>query len=489
MLRLALHWQILIGMFMGTVIGVALNIAGSERTVSVREGLPTGIQSVVMIDTASRTEIEIVREDGTRINHAIDPLGKAGEFRTLDDLKAADSTAASLYVQHGQSIAKRIGAWFKRIGGLFLRMLQMVAVPLIVTSLLTGVLGLGVRDGVGRMFRNTILYYLATSVLAIATGLVAVNLIRPGLSDLDVKPIGAVTVTEAKPLGEVLFEQLEAMIPANPIAALAAPNFLSIIAFTIAFALFTLSVGNETLTRVQRAATAGFEVMMAMTAAIIRLAPIGVLFLIASVTATQGPDIFITLGWYVIAVASALAVHALITLPLILKFFAKRNPVEYAKAMSPALLTAFSSASSNGTLPLTMSNVEHRARISNRTGSFVLPLGATVNMDGTALYEAVAVLFIAQLHFGQNLPLSQQIIVAITALLASVGAAGIPHAGLVMMVIILQAVGLPIEMQGVILAVDRVLDMARTSVNVWSDACGCAVVERLSPVSPKPSTL
>src|SRR6056297_2012860 len=147
--------------------------------------------------------------------------------------------------------------------------------------------------------------------------------------------------------------------------------------------------------------------------------------------------------------------------------------------MSPALLTAFSSASSNGTLPLTLSNVEKRAGIRNRTGSFVLPLGATINMDGTALYEAVAVLFIAQLHFGENLPLTQQIVVAITALLASVGAAGIPHAGLVMMVIILQAVGLPVEMQGIILAVDRVLDMARTSVNVWSDSCGCAVVERL----------
>ena len=151
--------------------------------------------------------------------------------------------------------------------------------------------------------------------------------------------------------------------------------------------------------------------------------------------------------------------------------------------MSPALLTAFSSASSNGTLPLTMSNVEHRAGISNKTASFVLPLGATINMDGTALYEAVAVLFIAQLHFGHNLELSQQIVVALTALLASIGAAGIPHAGLVMMVIILQAVGLPLEMQGVILAVDRVLDMCRTSVNVWSDSCGCAVVEFLESKS------
>ena len=147
--------------------------------------------------------------------------------------------------------------------------------------------------------------------------------------------------------------------------------------------------------------------------------------------------------------------------------------------MSTALLTAFSSASSNGTLPVTLTSVENRAGVSNRVSSFVLPLGATINMDGTALYEAVAVLFIAQLHHGENLPIDQQIVVALTALLASVGAAGIPHAGLVMMLIILNAVGLPVEMQGIIIAVDRVLDMCRTSVNVWSDSCGCAVVERL----------
>jgi len=478
MFRLALHWQILVGMVAGTIIGVALNLMASEKSVEIREGLPSGVEAVSITDTASRTEIKITRDSGKVDRYTIDPLGRVGDFRTLDDLRKADDTVAALYLEHGQSFAKRMGAWFKRIGGLFLRMLQMVAVPLIVTSLLTGILGLGAGEGVGRMFRHTILYYLATSLLAITTGLFAVNLIRPGLSDVKADVIGEAKVNEAKPLGEVLFDQLEAMIPANPLAALVAPNFLSIIAFTIAFGLFTLSVGGQTMDRITAAATAGFEVMMAMTGAIIRLAPIGVLFLIASVTATQGPEIFVTLGWYVIAVSFALAIHAFITLPLILKFVARRSPIAYAKAMSPALLTAFSSASSNGTLPLTMSNVEQRAGVSNKTGSFVLPLGATINMDGTALYEAVAVLFIAQLHFGQNLPFSQQIIVAITALLASVGAAGIPHAGLVMMVIILQAVGLPIEMQGVILAVDRVLDMARTSVNVWSDSCGCAVVER-----------
>ncbi len=479
MFKLALHWQILIGMVAGTLIGVGLNLSASTRSVNVAEGLPKGIDSASIEDSSDRTTIKYITEFGNTTERVVDPISKDNTtFRTISDLAKTDPTAAKIYESHGQSTAKYFGGWFKKLGGLFLRMLQMVAVPLIITSLLTGILGLGGAEGVGRMFRRTILYYVATSMLAIITGLVMVNVVRPGLAGNQVAA-APVAAQEAASLGEILFQQLEAMIPSNPLAALTEPNFLSIIAFTIAFGLFTLSVGGETCRRIGSAATAGFEVMMAMTTAIIKLAPIGVFFLIAYVTATQGPGVFKSLGWYVLAVTLALAIHACITLPLIVKLFAKRSPIEFAKAMSPALLTAFSSASSNGTLPLTMSSVEKRAGISNKTGSFVLPLGATVNMDGTALYEAVAVLFIAQLHFGQNLPLTQQIIVAITALLASVGAAGIPHAGLVMMVIILQAVGLPVEMQGIILAVDRVLDMARTSVNVWSDACGCAVVERL----------
>jgi Na+/H+-dicarboxylate symporter len=302
-----------------------------------------------------------------------------------------------------------------------------------------------------------------------------VNLIRPGLRGNLNFGRGEAPDVGGK-LGEVLFRQVETMIPSNPIAALANGNFLSIICFSLAFAVFAILVGGRTADRLRDLFSDGFEVMMAMTMAIIKLAPIGVFFLMLYATATQGPAVFQSLAWYMLAVLCALAMHAFITLPLILKFVARRRPHKFAQAMSPALLTAFSSASSNGTLPLTLACVEERAGISNRVSSFVLPLGATVNMDGTALYEAVAVLFIAQVHFGANLPLQSQIIVAITALLASIGAAGIPHAGLVMMVIILQAVGLPVEMQGIIIAVDRVLDMCRTSVNVWSDSCGCAVV-------------
>ena len=269
-------------------------------------------------------------------------------------------------------------------------------------------------------------------------------------------------------------------MPTNPIQALAEGDFLSIISFTLMFALCALLVGGKTLATVRNSAEAGFEVMMKMTMAVIALAPFGVCFLMLNATAMNGADVFIPLVWYMLTVLLALSFHACITLPLIVKLIAKRNPLEFARSMSPALLTAFSSASSNGTLPLTMASVEKRAGVSNQTSSFVLPLGATINMDGTALYEAVAVLFIAQLNMTEPLSLGLQITVALTALLVSIGAAGIPHAGLVMMVIVLQAVGLPLEMQGLILAVDRVLDMFRTSVNVWSDSCGCAVIDRFN---------
>jgi Na+/H+-dicarboxylate symporter len=194
-------------------------------------------------------------------------------------------------------------------------------------------------------------------------------------------------------------------------------------------------------------------------------------------SAGKGLEVFRALGWYALTVAIGLSIHAFISLPLILMLLARRSPWAYFQAMSPALLTAFSTASSNGTLPLTLTCVEERAGITNRISSFVLPLGATINMDGTALYEAVAVLFIAQVS-GHELGVGQQVVVAITALLASVGAAGIPHAGTVMMVVVLSAVGLSVEYVGLILAVDRVLDMFRTSINVWSDSTACAVVER-----------
>ena len=487
MLKLALHWQILIGMLAGAAIGVGLNICAGRSRVVIEDGLPAGVAAVEIDDSADQTTIRRRAADGAQEVFVIGPAAEAADanagaevFGGWPEFRRQEPALADLYETRGQSPARAWGERFRRLGGLFLRLLKMVAVPLIITSLASGVLGLGGTGSIGRMFSRTLGYYFATSLLAIVTGLVVVNIVRPGLRGGGL-PVAAAEAAGAQAaaqgLGDVLFAQVEAMIPENPFAAVVEPNFLSIIAFTIAFSIFAMLVGGEVAAAVRRAAETGFAVMMAMTTAIIRLAPLGVFFLVAYVTATQGLDVFRSLAWYMLAVAIALAFHAAVTLPAIVWLVSRRSPAAFAQAMSPALLTAFSSASSNGTLPLTLSCVEHLAGIRNRTASFVLPLGATINMDGTALYEAVAVLFIAQLHFGENLPLVQQVVVCVTALLASVGAAGIPHAGLVMMAIILQAVGLPAESQGIILAVDRVLDMMRTAVNVWSDSCGCAVVD------------
>ena len=487
MLKLALHWQILIGMLAGAAIGVGLNIGAGRSRVVIEDGLPAGVAAVEIDDSADQTTIRRRAADGAQEVFVIGPAAEAADanagaevFGGWPEFRRQEPALADLYETRGQSPARAWGERFRRLGGLFLRLLKMVAVPLIITSLASGVLGLGGTGSIGRMFSRTLGYYFATSLLAIVTGLVVVNIVRPGLRGGGL-PVAAAEAAgapaAAQGLGDVLFAQVEAMIPENPFAAVVEPNFLSIIAFTIAFSIFAMLVGGEVAAAVRRAAETGFAVMMAMTTAIIRLAPLGVFFLVAYVTATQGLDVFRSLAWYMLAVAIALAFHAAVTLPAIVWLVSRRSPAAFAQAMSPALLTAFSSASSNGTLPLTLSCVEHRAGIRNRTAPFVLPLGATINMDGTALYEAVAVLFIAQLHFGENLPLVQQVVVCVTALLASVGAAGIPHAGLVMMAIILQAVGLPAESQGIILAVDRVLDMMRTAVSVWSDSCGCAVVD------------
>jgi len=479
-MKLALHWQIAIGMLVGAIIGVSLNLlAGTRETVVATQQLPSSVSALTISDSPNHIRLAWTRDDGTTDAAVVDGTRQTpGAAATVDELARVNPEAADWLHRLGRSPARIVGEAAQKVGNLFLRLLQMVAVPLIITSLICGVTGLGDAASLGGMFLRTVLYYASTSAIAIAVGLLAVNIFRPGITG-SVSPAANGPAASGHSLGDLLFEQVERMIPTNPIAAVAESNFLSIIAFTLAFSIFAVIVGGKTLAAIRSAAEAGFEVMMAMTMAIIALAPLGVLCLMLFVTATQGPAVFASLFWYLLTVVAALMVHALIVLPLILRFVAGRDPFAYARSMSPALLTAFSSASSNGTLPLTMACVENRAGIDNKVSSFVLPLGATINMDGTALYEAVAVLFIGQLYHGAVLPLDQQLIVAFTALLASVGAAGIPHAGLVMMVVILQAVGLPVEMQGIILAVDRVLDMCRTSVNVWSDSCGCAVVASL----------
>ncbi len=384
------------------------------------------------------------------------------------------------------SVPQTVAMYGKGVGDVFLRLLSMIVAPLIVTSLITGVTCTGNAKGLGRLGGRTMFYYLSTSMIAIVTGMLVFNVISPGEgANLAILEQGAETLSAAphmveQTLGQTMWNQLFTLIPGNPFNSLSDPSnrsILGVIFFSIMFGVFINASGDETREFLTKFFNSSYEVMMKMTMFIIRFAPIGVLGFMLYASAGKGIDVFRALGWYVLTVAIALSIHAFITLPLILVFIAKRSPWAYFQAMSPALLTAFSTASSNGSLPLTLTCVEERAGISNRISSFVLPLGATINMDGTALYEAVAVLFIAQVT-GHELAFGQQVVVAITALLASIGAAGIPHAGTVMMVVVLSAVGLPISAVGLILAVDRVLDMYRTSINVWSDSTACAVMDR-----------
>jgi len=267
------------------------------------------------------------------------------------------------------------------------------------------------------------------------------------------------------------------IIPTNPVAAMAKGDVLPVIFFALLFGFFITRSPEPYRKQLTDLFQGIFTVMMQLTQFIIRFTPIGVFALVAKIVAQTGSEIFGPLGNYMLVVFSGLVIHAFFSLPLLMFLFARVHPLKQFQAMSAALMTAFSTASSSATLPLTMDAMENKAGVSNRISSFVLPLGSTVNMDGTALYECVAVIFIAQVY-GFDLSPAQQFIVVLMSLLVSIGAAGIPMAGLVMMTIILRAVNLPLEGVGLILAVDRILDMMRTSVNVWSDACGAVIIAR-----------
>jgi Na+/H+-dicarboxylate symporter len=373
---------------------------------------------------------------------------------------------------------------FNFFGVVFLRALKMITIPLIASSIITGVCGVG-SSGLGRMGGKTLLFYLTTTLAAILVGLILVNIIRPGvdadgpvLSKLGLEPLpdNVAAAISDKDAGDIINTFIE-MIPENPIQVIAEGQILPIIFFCLLFGYFITRLPEPFKSSLNTFWQAVFELMMLMTGLVIAFAPIGIFGIMARTVADTGFDAVVPLAAYFFTVLAGLAIHFFVSLPLLMKTLTGLNPWRHYRAMAPALLTAFSTSSSSATLPLTMECCEKNAGVSNRVTSFVLPLGATVNMDGTALYQCVAVLFIAQ-AYGQDLGVGQQLIVVMTALLASIGAAGIPMAGLVLITIILTAVGLPVEAVGLILAVDRLLDMARTAVNVFGDSCGTVIIAK-----------
>jgi len=362
-------------------------------------------------------------------------------------------------------------------GELFLRALNMIIIPLILCSITTGVASVGSSGNLGRLGFKTLGYYVFSTLAAIVTGFFFVSVMKPGVGaelgfQAPVEEIAAATDNFGRTLIRI--------VPTNIFEAMVQGQMLSIIFFAVLFGYFITRVNEKSRRFLTEFIGSALEVIMKLTMFVIRFTPVGIFSITAKVIAQQVEmgnnigEIISRLGIYFICVMLGLLVHAFITLPLSVRFLGKANPLKHFRNMATPLLTAFSTSSSNATLPLTMEAVEGKNGVSNKIASFTLPLGATINMNGTALYECVAVMFIAQ-AYGVDLTVGQQLVVVFTALLAAIGAAGIPMAGLVMMAVVLNAVGLPLEGIGLILAVDRILDMFRTAVNVYGDTC-CAVI-------------
>ncbi|MBA95591.1 MAG: dicarboxylate/amino acid:cation symporter [Rickettsiales bacterium] len=367
---------------------------------------------------------------------------------------------------------------FEPLGNVFIRLLKMIIVPIIFSSLVVGVVSLGSVQSLGRLGMRTFLYYMVTTIMAVMIGLIVVNFIKPGFdTDVDLALFSSNPITDSIDHDVSVVSVITDIVPSNIISAIATENMLGIIFFSIIFgtALLSLDIKGGT---VKQFIEEFNNLFLKITDWIMKLSPIGVFALIATMVGQTGFAIFKPVAFYVATVLIAIAIHLLFTLSSILIIVARYSPVTFFQKIFPAIATAFSTDSSIATLPVTMECLEKNVGVSKKVVGFIAPLGATVNMDGTALYEAVAAVFIAQV-VGIDMTITQQIIVMLTAVLASVGAAGIPSAGLVTMVIVLKSVNLPLEGIGILLAVDRILDMFRTSVNIISDSCGALVIGRL----------
>lgn len=434
-----------------------------------------------------------------------------------DEGRRESGNGSHTWFMIGAIVAALLLAWLApnvavslRIGGeIFLRLLMMVVVPLVMASVMSGILGLGDVRRLGRPGAAAVGYYLTTTVLAVLTGVVVVNLFDPGVG-LDAEAmlqnaddhfrgeVESVATADEGPggLGDIFRKMALMLFTSNLLKSMVEGDLLPLIAFSIVFAGMLTTMGTRS-DHIRGLVVSINDAMMSFVMLLMKFAPLGIFCLVASsfgsfFAAGDAWAKISSLGWYVATVMVGLAIHACVTLPLILWLFTGRSPLQFVKQMSDAIVTAFSTASSSATLPVTMECAESKAGVSRRSVDFVLPLGATINMDGTALYEAAAAIFMAQVHatlhpefvFG----LEQQLIIAVTATLAAIGAAGIPEAGLVTMLIVLKAVGLPTVYLPLILPIDWLLDRFRTATNAFGDSVGAAVVDRTFDTPPDAAT-
>ncbi|MEM7166897.1 MAG: dicarboxylate/amino acid:cation symporter [Planctomycetota bacterium] len=498
-----LHWLILLCMGLGIGVGAVIQgvTDGPGWLGVLYSDHPDG---GVRVDTVKKQLLKeaLASEVGTdkvragdRLSHLVFDRGVADKERVVEltsaavlteELRAAGPGPIAHLRLAGTDVHRRVPleldpnssrksalAIFEFIADLFMKLLKMLIVPLVVTSIVTGVAGLGAGGNFGRLGTKTFGYYVTTSFLAAGLGLLLVTAIAPGVG----AQLGLSPQADFGQRNEDWWLVIQRMIPENVVGAFGDNGkMLQVIFFSILFGFFITRIGPEPRERVLGFFQGAFEVIMKMAEFVMLLVPYGVFCLMVKTVGGTGFGVFKPLALYMVTVFAALAIHAGFTLPMLLRIVGKVSPWRWFRAMTPALLTAFSTSSSSMTLPVTLETLETEGKVSNKTTSFVAPLGATVNMDGTALYECIGVVFLAQFYGGGQIGLAAMVTVVFGAFFASVGAAGIPSAGLVMMLTILSSLNLPIEGAALLLAVDRPLDMCRTTVNVWSDTCGAAIV-------------
>lgn len=374
--------------------------------------------------------------------------------------------------------------FYNLIGQLFLNALTLVVVPLVAASIITGTARMGQEQSFGALGIRTFGLYLSTTAIAVLIGWGMSVLIAPGThQSIDLALEAAMNTTSATPMITSVAEGnafsgienvLYKLIPSNILAAASQGQMLGLIFFCLVFGFFITKIDPEAGSVLLNFWRGLFQVMMNMTHLVMRALPIGVFGLVAKVVATTGLSAIKPIGWFFFTVIIAFVIYALVALPMMLKFIGRVSPMRHFKAMSSAIFTAFSTSSSAATLPITIECVEKRAGVSNRICSFTVPLGSSLNLSGTALYTCVSVFFICQ-AYGIELGFSMQFLIALISLLTSIGMAGIPSASLAAIIVILQTIGVPAEGVVLIFAVERLLDMIRTSINVWGNTC-CAIL-------------
>lgn len=375
----------------------------------------------------------------------------------------------------------------KPVGTIFINLIKMLVVPLIFCSLLTGIVSIeGELSRMGRIFGRTLLLYLATTAVAVSIGLLIAELIAPGIGlNIAIPEIGSAPGKETGGLLVNVMNTLVGLVPANPVSSLASGKTLQIIVFAVLFGI-AINLAGEKGEPVRAFFNSASEVMFRLTSMIMAIAPIGVFALMAWVAGKFGLSLLLPLIKVIIAVYVACALHAVLTIGSFAAFLGKISPLRFFKACAEPWGFAFASTSSYGTLPLTISAVTRKLGVSQRIANFVCPLGATINMDGTAIYQGVAAVFIAEVY-GIDLNAMQYVIIVFTCTLASIGTAGMPGAGLILLSLVLSSAGLPLDGLAIIAGIDRILDMARTSINILGD-CMCALVigqaeKEVAPIS------